>query len=44
MQIAEPITADQYLDVALEFDRSATLASSLLPGFKLAVGELFDFG
>lgn len=31
-------------DVALELDRSATLASPLLPEFKLAVGQLFDFG
>lgn len=31
-------------DVALEFDRSATLTSPLLPGFKLDVGALFDVG
>ena len=31
-------------DVALELDRSATLASPLLPGFALDVGELFDLG
>jgi len=29
-------------DVALEFDRSATLTSPLLPGFALGVGALFD--
>lgn len=30
-------------DVALEFDRSATLTSPLLPGFTLGAGALFDF-
>lgn len=31
-------------DVALELDRSATLRSTLLPGFALDVGALFDLG
>ncbi len=31
-------------DVALEFDRAATLTSPLLPGFALDAGALFDFG
>jgi Uma2 family endonuclease len=31
-------------DVALEFDRSATLTTPLLPGFALDAGALFAFG
>ena len=31
-------------DVELEFDRTATLTSSLLPGFALDLGALFDLG
>jgi len=31
-------------DIALEFDRAATLSSPLLPGFALDVGALFDLG
>ena len=30
-------------DVALEFDRTATLTSPLLPGFALDAGALFAF-
>lgn len=31
-------------DVELEFDRAATLTTSLLPGFALDIGALFTFG